>query len=228
MIVRTSIVAVSLAICAVAHSQVLYSQLPVPGGEGGPFSESDGQQLADTMVPIANGVAELARFWGSAISMGDPYNVGNQFQFTLTTWDRDGSGNPNNILNQATLIATITAETGPNGIGDMVYQYDTAYGGLGPALTSGGQYMYSVWESDPNTPVNQWRWHNGIGPGDYASHRFGGGGWAQETGDRGDLGFELRAVPEPASLLALSTGFVVILKRRRRKAWTGKSPASLL
>lgn len=215
---RFLVMAGLLAVGAAVNAQTLYSQSPIVGEEGGPFSEADGQQIADTMSPVASGQAGLATFWGSSFIAGDPFNVGDSFQFTLVTWDVDGSGNPNSILNQITGMATISSEAGVNGSGDMVYQYDMNLGGLGPNLTAGSSYMFSVWESDPNTPVNSWRWMNGSGPQDYTSFRSdANSGWSQDGGSRADLAFELKAVPEPATMLALGTGLAVILKRRKSK-----------
>lgn len=199
-------------------AQTLFSQQPILAQEGGPFSELDRQQTADTMTPTASGQAEHVNFWGSAGASGDPYGVGNQFLFTLVTWTRAANGDPGSVLNQFTGTATITSEVGFNGFGDMLYKYEMNYGGTGPVLSAGTLYMYSIMESDPATPVNTWRWMNASGPHDYISWRGDANSpWMRDTGtERADLAFELVAVPEPVSMVTLGVAAAALARRRRK------------
>jgi len=203
----------TLAVSASFASADLYTQGPVPGGEGGAFSDVN-QIMADNFVTGSSASVTGITFWGSFFLAGNPFPSGGSRNVLARFYDNNG-GQPGLLLGSQTISTTFAATGGLSGSGDEVYKFDWS----GPAFfsaTAGTQYWLSIMDTEG---TNSFRWHNGLnGDGNAAFSTDGTNSWSFSGGDRGDMAFVLNptVVPEPASMIALGLGAAAVLRRRKR------------
>lgn len=196
---------------AQAFASVIYSQAPIDGAEGGPFSYP-GQIMADNVTIASTASYNHVAFWGSMFGLGDPLSVGSTAEFSYVV--RSDASGPGATLDTQTGKAAVTAKTVANAFSDMVYKWEVDLSSV--TLTGGVKYWFTVMSTDI---VAGFRWHNGTGPGDSTFFSSNGGtSWTEEFGSRGDLAFELgSAVPEPATYAVVGLGIVALIFKRKKK-----------
>ncbi|RYG45569.1 PEP-CTERM sorting domain-containing protein [bacterium] len=196
--------------CAISTANAaIYSQAPDIGGDGGPYSYSD-QMIADRFSLPSASSFDAVSWWGSYFFEGDPYEIGSTASFDITVYG-DNAGLPGAALYSTSVDGRISAKAGSSDVSDTVYRFEGAVSA--PVLNAGTPYWLSITES----AFSGFRWHTSTQGGNYSAVNQGGG-WVVET-DRANMAFELastEAVPEPATLAALTLGGLALLRRRRR------------
>lgn len=217
---RKAVLIFGLVWSQAAHADVLFYQPPILETISGPFSEQEGNQMADTFVPYASGTANLATFWGTYLNNRSLFNVGDKILFTLVIWDMDANGLPDQERYFSTGLATVTQITGQNWSNETLYRLEMPLDAGGVFLTQGQAGLVSILENDPNTRSPLWRWSSATGGDNYSAFKLNAESpWRKDLGHP-NLAIKLENVPEPASCWALVVAGAAIVRKRCQS--TGK------
>jgi hypothetical protein len=196
-----------MALSSLAFSEIIWEQGPSVDAEGGAFSVNE-QQLADSFDVATDVTVRHATWWGSFLG-SDPALGDREFNVSILT---NFEGKPFTPTTEAVLATYVFAGM-DTASGETVYRFDADLSGFN--LTGGNTYWISI--VDPQ-PGSQFRWHNGDGAGSASYFSWNGSDW-QPIGDpvRDDMAVRLSTVPEPATLVALSLGAALLVRRKRRR-----------
>ncbi len=198
----------AMAIASSASAGLLFERSLAFNGDDGPFSDF-GQQIADSFSLTADGTVDRATWYGNYLGLGDPFDTGDTWDFTVRMFADNGGIPQDNHFYEVAVTAGIT-DDGIQQFNDRIYLFtaDLTPVDLGADTT----YFFMVLSSTNSS----FRWNNGEPTDGLLTFRTGDGEeWITSPNDiRDSSAFTLESVPAPGALALLA---IAGLTRRRRR-----------
>jgi hypothetical protein len=204
--------------CAKADSILFNQPATAPGGYASQLSPNTNYLAADNFT-LQTGAFVTGVQWQGAFSSEPPDNI---TQFVVAFWSND-NGLPGSVLTTYT-FAGDAGQTFVGSDSNGFIEYDYAVILSNPFTVHNGVTYWISIRPTTNFPAQpQWYWRSDEGPGTGFSANSGSGGLTFQKGS-GDLGFTLVGttfkepppVPEPSTLLLVSSGLITIFHYRHR------------